>query len=84
MFSYGPQSLEGIVVTPWGRQAFEAWELVSTQQRVASGMEVFPLGLDYVACAVVLERYGLDDIEVWEGIRILERQWLKASSRKRS
>lgn len=52
--------------------------------RIVGGMGVFTVGLDYAACAVILERYGLDDIEVWEGLRIIEAEFVRVQNEKSS
>jgi hypothetical protein len=58
-----------------------AWSLCSTQLRRA-GMDGTVTGLDYVACQIILSRNGLDDREIWEGLRIIESALLEHLSKK--
>lgn len=63
-------------------QAIAAWGLVFSQMRyriVGGGLGAIysvPVGLDWMGAAEVLRLYGLWDVEVIDGLRIIERVYV--------
>ncbi len=47
-------------------------------QLYVPGMGGSVLGVRYADCAAVLEVYGLNDPEVWDGLRIVESAYVEA------
>lgn len=75
LFRYGVEGVDWDQVTPWGRQAIQAWQLVDTQiDRV--GMDAVPSRLIYEGAVIILRHAGLDHPEVWAGLQDVEREFL--------
>jgi len=62
--------------------AFDAWDLVQTQQNVAVGMGgALYLGLRYEGCQPILDANDLDRADIWDGLCIIEAVWIEERNR---
>ena len=61
-------------------QAFRAWHLVRTQ--VQAGPLGGVIGLRYEGAKARLSTEGLDHAEVWEGLAVIEDEWIRAMKPK--